>query len=811
QPTAPAAATASTTIQPTCALATGSIVVSSPIGAYEYNIDAGAYQASVTFAGIAAGSHNILVRRTSDNTCISAASTIIVNAQPTAPAAATASTTIQPTCALATGSIVVSSPIGAYEYNIDAGAYQASVTFAGIAAGSHTILVRRTSDNTCISSATAVAVNAQPTAPAAATASTTIQPTCALATGTIVVTAPTGAYEYNIDGGTYQASITFAGITGGSHNILVRRTTDNTCISTTSTATVNAQPTAPTAATTSTTIQPTCALATGTIIVTAPIGPYEYNIDGGTYQASVTFASIAAGSHNILVRRTTDNTCISSPTTVTVNAQPTTPATPIANVTAHPTCTLATGTITVTSSNPGLTFSIDGSDYTNTTGVFSNVAANTYNVTAKNSDGCISLATSALVNAQPLTPLAPTASSPQTFCNSATVSNLLATGTTIQWYDASIGGLALAATTALINGNHYFASQTVNVCESATRFDLIAIIDIPAAPTGMTTQAFCDSATVANLSATGNTIQWYADSTGGPALVTTTALINGQHYFATQTLNACESATRLEATATINQTPYLTSTLNPDTMCSNTIFSYTPTSSITNTSFNWSRNSVPGLSNLIAIGTGNPNETLIDTTTTLINATYVYSISSEGCTNDTAYNVIVHVNPLPAVSLLPFTTVCSQTAEFPLTGGIPIGGTYTGTGVSADIFYPGSADTAQLITYTINDSNSCSNAASENIAVLDCTEIEENTFSKGITVYPNPTNGIFNIVIKNSNLTELLVSVIDIQGKEIFSVLEKNILTDFKKEIDLGGLAKGIYYIKLTTNTDVQIQKLIIE
>ena len=40
------------------------------------------------------------------------------------------------------------------------------------------------------------------TAPAAATASTTVQPTCAVTTGTIVVTAPIGAYEYNIDGGT---------------------------------------------------------------------------------------------------------------------------------------------------------------------------------------------------------------------------------------------------------------------------------------------------------------------------------------------------------------------------------------------------------------------------------------------------------------------------------------------------------------------------------------------------------------------------------------------------------------------------------
>ncbi|MCE9538148.1 MAG: T9SS type A sorting domain-containing protein, partial [Bacteroidetes bacterium] len=811
QPTAPTTPTASTTIQPTCALATGTIVVTAPLGAYEYKIDAGAYQSSATFTGIAAGSHTILVRRTSDNTCISTATTVTVNAQPTAPTAPTASATIQPTCALATGTIVVTAPTGAYEYNIDAGAYQSSATFAGNASGSHTILVRRTSDNTCISSPSTVTVNAQPTAPTAPTASTTIQPTCALATGTIVVTAPLGAYEYKIDAGAYQSSATFAGIAAGSHTVLVRRTSDNTCISSPTAVSVNAQPTAPTAATASATIQPTCALATGTIVVTAPLGAYEYNIDAGAYQTSATFTGIAAGSHTVTVRRTSDNTCISSATAVSVNAQPTTPATPTASVTQHPTCSLATGTITVTSSTTGLTFSIDGGDYTNTTGLFSSVFANIYNVTTKNSDGCISLAAIVLVNAQPLTPSAPTASSSQSFCNSATVANLSATGSVIQWYDAPTGGLALATTTSLINGNHYFASQTINVCESSTRADVIAIIEVPETPTGSNVQALCDSGTVANLSATGIAIQWYASSIGGSALVTNSPLVNGQHYFATQTLNACESSIRLDVMITINQTPYLTSTLNPDTICSNTLFSYVPTSSITNTTFNWSRNSVTGLSNLIGIGTGDPNETLIDTTTALINVTYVYTLTSEGCTNDTAYNVIVHVNPQPTVSLLPFSTICSQTPAYPLTGGLPIGGAYVGTAVNDGIFYPGNADSVQVINYTITDSNSCSNAVFENITVLDCTEIKENTFSQEATIYPNPTTGIFNIVIKNSNLKEMLVSVFDIQGKEVFNVLEKNISIDLKKEIDLGGLAKGIYYVKLKTEEDVQIQKLIID
>ncbi|MGD0710850.1 MAG: T9SS type A sorting domain-containing protein [Bacteroidales bacterium] len=65
-----------------------------------------------------------------------------------------------------------------------------------------------------------------------------------------------------------------------------------------------------------------------------------------------------------------------------------TPSTPVASATAQPTCADSTGMITVTSpTGTGMTYSIDGITYTNTTGVFTNVAPGNYHVTA-NSGGC---------------------------------------------------------------------------------------------------------------------------------------------------------------------------------------------------------------------------------------------------------------------------------------------------------------------------------------------------------------------------------------------------------------------------------------
>ncbi len=324
-PLVPAAATASTTIQPTCAVGTGTVVVTAPTGSYEYNIGGGAWQGATTFAGVAPGQHNILVRSYTDGTCISSATTVFVNAQPSPPSAATTSVT-QPTCAVVTGTIVVTAPIGAYEYNIDGVAYQSSSSFTGVGSGSHIILVRSTADNTCVSSNAIVNISAQPSTPIAATASVTVEPTCASPTGTIMVTAPIGAYEYSIDGGaTWQVSTTFSGVAPGTHSILVRRITDTTCVSTSATLVTLNTPTAPAAATASTTIQPTCDIATGTVVVTSPLGAYEYNIDGGVWQASTTFTGVVPGVHTVLVRRTTDNSCVSTGTNVTVNPQPVSP------------------------------------------------------------------------------------------------------------------------------------------------------------------------------------------------------------------------------------------------------------------------------------------------------------------------------------------------------------------------------------------------------------------------------------------------------------------------------------------------------
>jgi gliding motility-associated-like protein len=181
------------------------------------------------------------------------------------------------------------------------------------------------------------------------------------------------------------------------------------------------------------------------------------------------------------------------------------------------------GTITATTTDP-LSYSIPGTyvihwTYDDGNG---NISAQNQNVT---------------VTATAL----PTTNSPQqTFCASShpTVANLQITGQNIKWYDAT--GNILPVTTALVNGQIYYASQTINGCESNTIAIQVTITETPK-PAGNSAQDFCASSnpTLANLIITGTAIKFY--DAAGNVLPITTPLIHGVTYFVTQTLNNCES------------------------------------------------------------------------------------------------------------------------------------------------------------------------------------------------------------------------------------------------------------------------------
>ncbi len=163
---------------------------------------------------------------------------------------------------------------------------------------------------------------------------------------------------------------------------------------------------------------------------------------------------------------------------VTINVKQT-PGIPLIDTLIQPTCTISTGSVglvglpatgawTITESEESTKITGSGP-----TSIFSNLAANkAYTFKVTNDSSCSSLSSNnAVINAQPLTPAAPTGVSPQTFCGEANpkLSDFVVLGSDITWYMSSAGGTFIADTTVLISGLTYYAGQTIGGCESAAR------------------------------------------------------------------------------------------------------------------------------------------------------------------------------------------------------------------------------------------------------------------------------------------------------------------------------------------------------
>ncbi len=94
----------------------------------------------------------------------------------------------------------------------------------------------------------------------------------------------------------------------------------------------------------------------------------------------------------------------------------------------------------------------------------------------------------------------------------------------------------------------------------------------------------------------------------------------------------------------------------------------------------------------------------------------------------------------------------------------------------------------------------------EFVALLAVDEFENSNF----IFYPNPVHDVLNVSVKNSNITIEQINVYDVLGK---TMLHKKAPTALQTEsINLSQLAKGVYFVEVTTNNQSKvIKKIVVE
>jgi gliding motility-associated-like protein len=375
--TGPTAANVST-VSASCGSSNGSATVTSVAGGttpYQYSFNSGAFSATNNVGGLTAGIKNVVVKD-ANNCTFTVNFTISSLGSPTTAISSTASVT----CNGGTnGSINLSTSGGtpAYTYTIlPTGATNGIGIFNGLTAQSYTINVRDAAG--CITSITQVI--AQPTALTLTLAPTAVNCNGG-STGSITATSSngTGAYQYSLNGGAFQASGSFTGLTAGTYTITVKDA--NSC--TFNQTTVITQP--PALALTFTTSPNSCLGATGaaTVGVTGGVAAYSFSVDAVASANPAT--GLGTGTHTTTVRDA--NGCIVNGT-FNVAILPGPSAATV--TTTNASCGSANGSATVTTVSGGVApyqYSFNGGGFSATTTVAS-LTAGAQTLTVRDANSC---------------------------------------------------------------------------------------------------------------------------------------------------------------------------------------------------------------------------------------------------------------------------------------------------------------------------------------------------------------------------------------------------------------------------------------
>ncbi|MGV6829412.1 MAG: GEVED domain-containing protein [Flavobacteriales bacterium] len=187
--------------------------------------------------------------------------------------------------------------------------------------------------------------------------------------------------------------------------------------------------------------------------------------------------------------------------------------------------------------------------------------------------------------------------------------------------------------------------------------------------------------------------------------------------------------------------------------------------------------------------------------------TYAYT-NANGCENFATQTI--EVFDLPSVNLLPFADVYVNDPPFLLSGGTPIGGIYTGPGVSGGNFFPAVAGIGiHEIVYTYVDDNGCQNSTTQTIEVLEELGVSDVENGVNFNIYPNPNSGSLHLDINSSIINNFEVKIVNQLGTLILTqnidVTNQNTYT-----FNLSHLASGLYYFMLNSEQKNYVQKIVV-
>ncbi|MES2678847.1 MAG: T9SS type A sorting domain-containing protein [Bacteroidota bacterium] len=513
-----------------------------------------------------------------------------------------------------------------------------------------------------------------------------------------------------------------------------------------------------------------CALANLSLLASGAT-TYTWNGNNSITTAAVSFSP--ASSTVYTVAGTNANGCVNSKTiAVTTNSLPVMAFTPSSATV----CAQSAVSFTVSGAD---TYFWNNNNNTTTSSTFFPSGNTTYTVTGTTALGCVSTAT-VMATALPL-PAVTVSPSFTTVCEGSTNTFTASGAVTYTWNNNT----ALTGSTQAIatpSASSYIIEGTgANGCNGTSQF-VVVTNALPTISITASTPTVCSLQPVQLVSSGATTFTW---ATGVINDTTVVNPVSSTIYtvLGTNTVTGC-TGTQTIAIGTVSLPAIAISPASP-TVCVKTPVTLSASGGVT---YSWSNG--PSSTAIAVTPTANVSYTLTGT-------------DAIGCTNIATVTIVA--NPLPVILVTPPSlTVCEgETAHFVASGA----NTYTWSANGSTSATLSIIPTfATFYSVTGIDLNNCKSTGSATINVSPCTGIASQQLADmAVTVFPNPTTGFFTARFEFEGEKTIFIS--NSMGQLVTQAITSNMSQDF----DLSGLAKGVYFVKVSSKQASGNYKIVID
>jgi hypothetical protein len=740
-------------------------------------LEGSAGQSTNTFTGLPAGSYPITV--TDSAGCTATPSSVVVT-QPNVLSATTTGSHV--TCNSLCNGTATATPAGGtgpYTYRWNTAPQQFTQTISSLCPGTYVVTV--TDANNCTTTATRVVTQPNTLTASVTTAGATTIGGCN-GSATANVSGGTSTYNYSWSTNPVQSTATAQNVCAGSYCVTV--TDANGC-----TATACGTVTQPTCAVNLTLTQDSVECnggSDGIVIASATSGmtPYQYKINGGSFQASGNFTGRAAGTYTVVVL---DNLGCTDTATIAV-LQPVLLGVSVSATNAT-TAGGTDGTATATRSGGSFPFTYSwNTSPVQTTATVTGLAAGNYCVTVTDANGCTTTACGT-VN-QPGCNVSLALTQDSVLCNGGTTGAIHATasnGAAPYQYRISSGSYQVSGTfngraagiytIEVLDNAGCSASNTITVLQPTTLALLVST-------TAETTNGAADGTASSTIS--GGTPPYDYMWSNGANSQNITGLPPGQYCVTVTDANGCTiSACGTVSTSSTGCNGFVLDSVNySNNSCDNTndgaitIYTHGGASPV-----------------LYSINNGSNFQTANSFNNLPAGSYYVQVKDANNCVVNYTSNPVIITEP---AAVIPAITVSGNNLS-------------TGTYASYEWFYNGATtgittqtfNAAQSGNYSVEvtDANGCTGTS--NVVPMVVNGIEDVTLSFTLAIYPNPFEEVLNVAVDGTK-APIKAELFDLFGRKL---MEETFTGNYS--LSTADLAQGVYVIRFKGGDEMTYRQVV--